>query len=112
MTFLIQFYLILNGRRSGKLLSMRKKIIKVSMYIIGGILFLVLGLLVALWSISPGKADPITDSDGAPLAGSILLLRKLCWEASTSIYLFGVQIQLNLSCYSCMADQEVRRLSS
>jgi len=43
---------------------MRKRIIKVSLYIIGGISATVLGLFVALWIISPGKPEPLTGPDG------------------------------------------------
>ena len=56
---------------------MRKKIIKATLYIIGGIMALLLVLLLALWSISPGKADPITGPDGAPLAGSISVIESI-----------------------------------
>ena len=56
---------------------MGKKIIKVSLYIIGGILTLVLGLVAALWIISPGKADPITGPDGNQLGGSISVIEKI-----------------------------------
>ncbi len=56
---------------------MGKKIIKVSLYIIGGILTLILGLLAVLWIISPGKTDPITGPDGKPLDGSISVIEKI-----------------------------------
>ncbi|MFO7924638.1 MAG: alpha/beta hydrolase [Bacteroidales bacterium] len=56
---------------------MGRKIIKVSLYIIGGILTLVLGLLAVLWIISPGKADPITGPDGDQLKGSISVIEKI-----------------------------------
>jgi pimeloyl-ACP methyl ester carboxylesterase len=56
---------------------MRKKIIKVILYIIGGLLATVLGLLIALWIISPGKAEPLTCPDGNPLEGSISVIEKI-----------------------------------
>lgn len=56
---------------------MRKRIIKVSMYLIGGILTLILGLIIALWMVSPGKADPITGPDGNILKGSISAIEKV-----------------------------------
>ena len=56
---------------------MGKRIIKVSLYIIGGILTTVLGLFVALWIISPGKAEPIYGPDGNPLEGSISVIEKI-----------------------------------
>ena len=56
---------------------MGKKIIKVSLYIIGGILTIVLVLLVGLWTISPGKADPITGPDGNLVEGSISVIEKI-----------------------------------
>lgn len=56
---------------------MRKRIIKVSIYLIGGILTLILGLIIALWMVSPGKADPITDPYGNPLEGSISTIENI-----------------------------------
>ena len=56
---------------------MGKRIIKVSLYIILGILTLVLGLFIALWIISPGKAEPLTCPDGNPLEGSISAIEKI-----------------------------------
>lgn len=56
---------------------MRKGIIKVSIYIIGVISATVLGLFVALWIISPGKAEPIYGPDGNPLEGSISAIEKI-----------------------------------
>ncbi|TVR70664.1 MAG: alpha/beta hydrolase [Marinilabiliales bacterium] len=56
---------------------MRKRIIRVSLYIIGGISATVLGLFVALWIISPGKPEPLTGPDGNPLEGSISVIEKI-----------------------------------
>ncbi len=56
---------------------MRKRIIKVSLYIIVGILTIVTGLFVALWIISPGKPEPIYGPDGNPLEGSISAIEKV-----------------------------------
>jgi len=56
---------------------MIKRIIRVSLYIIGGISATVLGLFVALWIISPGKAGPITDLQGKPIEGSISVIEKI-----------------------------------
>ena len=56
---------------------MRKRIIKVSLYIIGGILTIVLGLFAALWIISPGKPEPLTGPDGNPLEGSISVIENI-----------------------------------
>ena len=56
---------------------MGKKILKVSLYIIGGILTMILVLLAGLWTISPGKADPITGPDGNQLKGSISVIEKI-----------------------------------
>ena len=56
---------------------MGKRIIKVSLYIVGGIITVVLGLLTGLLFISPGKADPITDPGGNPLEGSISVIEKI-----------------------------------
>lgn len=56
---------------------MRKKIIKITLYFIGGILTLALVLLLALWMMSPGKADPVKGHDGSPLAGSISVIEKI-----------------------------------
>ncbi len=50
---------------------------KISLYIIGGIFTIVLMLLVGLWTISPGKADPITGSGGTQLKGSISVIEKI-----------------------------------
>lgn len=56
---------------------MGKKIIKASLYIIGGILTISLVLLVWLWTISPGKTKPITGPDGNQLLGSISAIEKI-----------------------------------
>jgi pimeloyl-ACP methyl ester carboxylesterase len=56
---------------------MGKRILRAGVFIIGGILTLVIGLLIALWIVSPGKADPITGPDGIPLEGSISVIEKV-----------------------------------
>ena len=54
-----------------------KKIIKVLLYIVGGLLVIILGLAVILWIKSHGKADPITDLNGKTLTGSISTIEKM-----------------------------------
>ncbi len=54
-----------------------KKILKVFLYIVGGLLLIILGLAVTLWINSPGKADPITDLNGKALTGSISTIEKI-----------------------------------
>ncbi len=54
-----------------------KKTIKVSAYIIGSIITLFALCIMALWIISPGKPDPITDSSGKPVEGSISAIEKI-----------------------------------
>lgn len=56
---------------------MRKRIIKASLWVIGGILTIVLVLIIALWIVSPGKADPITGPDGNLIEGSISVIEKI-----------------------------------
>ncbi|HAN19115.1 MAG TPA: alpha/beta hydrolase [Bacteroidales bacterium] len=55
----------------------KKKIGKVFLYIVGGILIIILILAINLWIKSPGKADPITGLDGKMLAGSISTIEKI-----------------------------------
>ena len=54
-----------------------EQLVRLSLYIIGGISVTVLGLLVALWIISPGKPEPIYGPDGTPLEGSISVIEKI-----------------------------------
>lgn len=54
-----------------------KKIIKVSAYIIGSIITLFAVSIMALWIISPGKPDPITDAQGNATEGSISTIKKV-----------------------------------
>ncbi len=54
-----------------------KKTIKVFLYLFGGLLVILLGLLVALWIISPGTTDPITDVKGETIIGSIASIEKV-----------------------------------
>jgi pimeloyl-ACP methyl ester carboxylesterase len=56
---------------------MVKKIIKSGLYLIVGILTIVLVLLAGLWTISPGKTEPITCPDGNHLLGSISVIEKI-----------------------------------
>lgn len=53
------------------------KIIKVILYISGGLLATVLLLFLTLWIFSPGKAEPIYGPDGTPLEGSISVIEKI-----------------------------------
>jgi pimeloyl-ACP methyl ester carboxylesterase len=48
-----------------------KKAVKMLIIFIGSILIILLGLILILWIISPGKPDPITDASGKPIEGSI-----------------------------------------
>lgn len=50
---------------------MVKKIIKVLLYAFGGVMIIIFGLLSILWLKSPGITDPITDSNGQEIPGSI-----------------------------------------
>ena len=54
-----------------------KKLLKVLLYIVGGLLLIVLGLAATLWIKSPGKAEPITDLNGKTLPGSISTIEKI-----------------------------------
>ena len=58
-----------------------KRIIKISLkvilYIIGGLLVIILSLAIILWIKSPGKAVPITDSNGEIISGSISTIEKV-----------------------------------
>ncbi|TVQ85921.1 MAG: alpha/beta hydrolase [Bacteroidetes bacterium] len=54
-----------------------RKTVKVVMYIIGGIITIFLGLILVLWILSPGKADPITDASGKAVEGSISTIEKI-----------------------------------
>jgi hypothetical protein len=47
------------------------------MFILGGILFILLGLALMLWIKSPGKEEPITGADGKNLDGSISQIEKI-----------------------------------
>ncbi len=54
-----------------------KKIVKVFLYILGGILVIIFGLTTLLWIKSPGKAEPVKDSDGKLIEGSISAIEKI-----------------------------------
>ena len=56
---------------------MKKKILRVFLFVAGGLLAVILGLLVTLWIKSPGTADPITDSNGRTIPGSISVIEKV-----------------------------------
>jgi hypothetical protein len=56
----------------------------------------VLGLLIALWIISPGKAEPLTCPDGNPLEGSISVIEKISLGGIDQYVIIRAQIQPNL----------------
>ncbi len=56
---------------------MIKKLLKIFLYILGGILVVLLTLLVFLWAKSPGKPDPIVGQDGKELPGSISTIEEI-----------------------------------
>lgn len=48
-----------------------KKLIKVVLYVLGGLLLILVGLVIILWIKSPGTADPVADINGNPIPKSI-----------------------------------------
>jgi len=56
---------------------MKKKILRVVLYIVGGLLVITLSLWVMLRIKSPGTADPITNSNGKVIPGSISVIEKV-----------------------------------
>ncbi len=54
-----------------------KGIAKVIMYLIGALLAILFVLAIWLWIKSPGKAEPITDSTGQAIEGSISSIEKI-----------------------------------
>ena len=54
-----------------------KKFLKVILYILSGLLIIVLVLAGILWIKSPGKAYPLTDSNGNTIPGSISVIEKV-----------------------------------
>jgi len=54
-----------------------KKNFKVLLYMILGFLVIILCFVVLFWIKSPGTADPITDLNGKPIAGSISTIDKV-----------------------------------
>ena len=56
---------------------MISRILKWLMFIIGGVLILVLVVLCVLWIKSPGTAEPITDTNGEIIEGSISTIEKV-----------------------------------
>lgn len=55
----------------------RKDFTRIFLYLVGGLLAIILGLVIMLWIKSPGKADPITGSNGKVLPGSISVIDKV-----------------------------------
>ncbi len=55
---------------------MKKRIIKTSLYLIGGLLTIIFGLSVVLWIASHGIDEPITDLNGRPMECSISVIEK------------------------------------
>jgi pimeloyl-ACP methyl ester carboxylesterase len=53
------------------------KIVKVLLFIVGGLMVIILSLAVILWIKSPGTADPITDLKGEQIPGSISTIEKV-----------------------------------
>lgn len=56
---------------------MKKKIFKVFLYIVGGIFVITVVLAILLWVKSPGTAEPIRDSHGKTIPGSISVIEKV-----------------------------------
>ena len=56
---------------------MKKKILRVVLYIVGGLLVITFSLWVMLRIKSPGTADPITNSNGKVIPGSISVIEKV-----------------------------------
>lgn len=56
---------------------MVKKIFKILLYILGVTLIIVLALAINLWIKSPGKAEPITNTKGEIINGSISSVEKV-----------------------------------
>jgi pimeloyl-ACP methyl ester carboxylesterase len=56
---------------------MIRTILKILMFVVGGIVFLLLLLVGILWIKSPGTTDPITDANGNVIEGSISVIEKI-----------------------------------
>jgi len=54
-----------------------KRLFKIFLYLLGGILLVLLALVVFLWVKSPGKPDPIVDKDGKEVPGSISAIEEI-----------------------------------
>lgn len=54
-----------------------KKLLKVILYILAGIISISIFLAAALWVMSPGETDPITDYSGKQIQGSITTIEKV-----------------------------------
>lgn len=54
-----------------------KKLLKIVLYLIAGILLILLAFLLFLWINSPGKSERITDSNGKHIPGSIAMIEEL-----------------------------------
>lgn len=56
---------------------MKRKFVKIILFIIGGLLLIFIGAASILWINSPGKAEPITDGDGKNVDSSISVIEKI-----------------------------------
>ena len=56
---------------------MKRKILKSAIYTLSVIVIIVVALIVTLWAKSPGVTQPITNSQGNPIEGSISVIEKL-----------------------------------
>jgi len=54
-----------------------KKILRILLYAVGGILIIGLGIIVVLWIKSPGKAEAFRDEEGEIISGSISSIEQL-----------------------------------
>jgi len=54
-----------------------KKFLKIILYTFSGLVIILLTLAVVLWIKSPGKAYPVTDSNGNTIPGSISVIEKV-----------------------------------
>ncbi|MBN1387633.1 MAG: alpha/beta hydrolase [Bacteroidales bacterium] len=54
-----------------------KKILKVLLYLVGSLIIVVLAAIIILWIKSPGRAEPLTGTDGNILPASISTIEKI-----------------------------------
>ena len=54
-----------------------KKVLKVFLWVFGGMVVLVVALAIYLWIISPGKTEPFTGANGLTIEGSIATIEKI-----------------------------------